>query len=46
MIDERSKELLAFFETLVDSVYVIDDDFTVEYMSAPMIQKFGPGVGK
>jgi PAS domain S-box-containing protein len=46
MIDEKSKELLAFFETLMDSIYVINDSFIVEYMSAPMIQRFGSGVGR
>jgi len=46
MIDEKSKDLLALFESLVDSVYGIDEAFTVEYMSAPMIREFGPGVGK
>ncbi len=46
MIDERSKELLTFFDTLMDSVYVIGEDFIVEYMSAPMIEKFGHGTGR
>jgi PAS domain S-box-containing protein len=46
MIDERSKELLSFFDTIMDSVYVIGEDFIVEYMSAPMIEKFGHGTGR
>jgi PAS domain S-box-containing protein len=46
MIDERSKELLSFFDTVMESVYVIGEDFIVEYMSAPMIEKFGHGTGR
>jgi PAS domain S-box-containing protein len=46
MIDERSKELLSVFDTLMDSLYVIGEDFVIEYMSAPMIQKFGHGTGR
>jgi PAS domain S-box-containing protein len=46
MIDERSKELLAFFDTLMDSVYAIGEDFIIEYMSAGMIERFGHGTGR
>jgi PAS domain S-box-containing protein len=46
MIDERSKELLSFFGAIMDSVYVIGEDFIVEYMSAPMIEKLGHGTGR
>lgn len=45
MIDARSRELLAFFDAVMDSVYVIGQDFIVEYMSAAMVEKFGQGVG-
>jgi PAS domain S-box-containing protein len=46
MIDERSKELLSFFDAIMDSVYVIGEDFIVEYMSAPMVEKLGHGTGR
>ena len=46
MIDEKSKDLLSFFETVIDRVYVISENFVVEYMSASMIEQFGYGVGK
>ena len=46
MIDEKSKDLLSFFEPVMDSVYVIDEDFNVEYMSASMTEEFGQGVGE
>ncbi|MGE5839492.1 MAG: PAS domain S-box protein, partial [Deltaproteobacteria bacterium] len=45
MIDARSKELLSFFDAVMDSVYVIGQDFTVEYMSPAMVEKFGQGIG-
>jgi PAS domain S-box-containing protein len=46
MIDEKSKKLLWFFESIMDSVYVIDQDFIVEYMSESMTRQFGQGMGK
>lgn len=46
MIDEKSKKLVSFFENIMDSVYVIDQSFIVEYMSESMIKQFGQGVGK
>lgn len=46
MIDEKSQNLLSFFETVIDRVYVINENFVVEYMSASMIEQFGHGVGK
>lgn len=45
MIDEESKDLLSFFETFME-LYVIGENFVVEYMSASMIERFGYGVGK
>jgi PAS domain S-box-containing protein len=46
MIDEKSKKLLSFFESIMDNVYVIDQDFIVEYMSESMTRQFGEGMGK
>jgi PAS domain S-box-containing protein len=46
MIDEKSKKFVSFFENIMDSVYVIDQDFVVEYMSDSMIRQFGQGIGK
>ena len=45
MIDEKSKDLLSFFEAFIE-LYAINEDFVVEYMSASMIKRFGFGVGK
>jgi PAS domain S-box-containing protein len=46
MIDERSKELFSFFDAIMDSVYVVGEDFIVEYISPPLIEKFGHGTGR
>jgi two-component system NtrC family sensor kinase len=46
MIDEKSKNLLSFFESIMDSFYVIGENYVVEYMSDSMTAQFGPGVGK
>jgi two-component system NtrC family sensor kinase len=46
MIDQRSNELLSFFESVMDRLYVISESFVVEYMSPSMVEEFGHGVGK
>jgi PAS domain S-box-containing protein len=46
MIDKKSKKLVSFFENIMDSVYVIDQSFIVEYMSESMTRQFGQGIGK
>ena len=46
MIDEKNKKFVSLFETVMDSVYGIDRDFIVEYMSKSMTESFGQGVGK
>ena len=46
MIDEKSKYIVSFFESIMDGVYVIDQNYFVEYMSESMTRQFGEGVGK
>jgi PAS domain S-box-containing protein len=46
MIDAKTKNLVSFFENIMDGVYVIDQNFIVEYMSESMIEQFGQGIGK
>jgi two-component system NtrC family sensor kinase len=46
MIDPKTKELIQFFEAMVDGVYVIDENFVVEYMNDAMVKSFGEGVGR
>jgi PAS domain S-box-containing protein len=46
VIDERTRYLVSVFEKVMDSFYVIDQNFIVEYMSESMTRQFGKGIGK
>ncbi|MDY7038978.1 MAG: PAS domain-containing protein, partial [Thermodesulfobacteriota bacterium] len=46
MSKRESKKITSIFEAMVDGVYVIDDDFTLEYMNDEMIKNFGEGIGR
>ncbi len=46
MIDEKNRDLLSFFESLIDKFYVINESYVVEHMSASLVKQFGWGVGK
>jgi PAS domain S-box-containing protein len=43
MVKTESRRFASIFEAMVDGVYVIDDDFNVEYMNEVMIKYFGRG---
>jgi len=43
MVETESRRFASIFEAMVDGVYVIDDDFNVEYMNEVMIKYFGRG---
>ncbi|MFH1350164.1 MAG: PAS domain S-box protein [Pseudomonadota bacterium] len=40
------EELIRIFESLDDGLYIIDEDYNVEYMNKIMVKYFGPGTGK
>jgi PAS domain S-box-containing protein len=46
MVDTESKEFTSILEAMVDGVYLVNDDFNVEYMNEVMIKSFGPGSGR
>jgi PAS domain S-box-containing protein len=46
MIDIERTNLTTIFEAIVDGVYIVDDDFNMEYMNNVMIKNFGSGIGK
>lgn len=46
MIYAETERITSIFEAMVDGVYLIDDDFNVEYMNDAMIQHFGKGIGR
>ena len=46
MIDSESKEFTSIFDAMVDGVYLVDDDFNVEYMNEVMVKSFGQVTGR
>jgi PAS domain S-box-containing protein len=45
-VDRENRMLGTILETIEEAMYVIDRDYTVEYMNLRMIEMFGEGVGK
>jgi PAS domain S-box-containing protein len=45
-MDKRNKMTTAILEAFDDGIYVMNQDFIVEYMNRSMIADFGDGVGK
>jgi two-component system NtrC family sensor kinase len=46
MIDQDLKRFASIFDAMMDAVYVIDDDFNVQYMNDVMIKDYGEGIGQ
>ncbi|MBW2609419.1 MAG: PAS domain S-box protein [Deltaproteobacteria bacterium] len=46
MINSERKVITSIFEAMKDAVYIIDDDFNVEYMNDEMMENYGQGVGQ
>ena len=45
-MDKEKHMLTAILNTIDDGIYIIDQNYTVEYMNRKMIELFGEGVGK
>ncbi|MBU3950402.1 MAG: PAS domain-containing protein, partial [Proteobacteria bacterium] len=45
-MDYEKQKLNAILDNLEDGIYVIANDFTVEFMNHSMIKMFGNGIGK
>jgi len=45
MFNNESKNVTSIFDAMVDGVYVIDEDYNIEYMNDIMCEDFGEGVG-
>ncbi|MFP4158700.1 MAG: PAS domain S-box protein [Desulfobacterales bacterium] len=45
-MDREKRMLNAILETIEDGIYVIDQNYNVEYMNRRMIELFGEGIGK
>ncbi len=46
MIDQETQSLASIFDAMGTGVYIIEDDYTVEYMNKTSISAFGEGTGK
>ncbi|MBF0230508.1 MAG: PAS domain S-box protein [Desulfamplus sp.] len=46
MTDIKSSRLVEAIKAIEDGIYIIDHNYTVEYMNSAMIKIFGDGVGK
>jgi len=46
MLDKDSERLMYILEAMEDGIYLVSDDYTVEYMNGAMVRHFGEGTGK
>jgi two-component system NtrC family sensor kinase len=46
MKDAESRSLTSILEAMEDGIYVIRDDYTVDFMNPVMVEAFGEGTGK
>ncbi|MFC1867985.1 PAS domain S-box protein [Thermodesulfobacteriota bacterium] len=46
MIDYGSEKFITILDTIEDGIYVVKEDYTVEFMNKAMIQEFGEGIGE
>ncbi len=45
-MDKEIRNLTTVFEAMVDSVCIIDQNYTIEFMNKTMINTFGQGIGR
>ena len=46
MLDQDLKRFASIFDMMMDAVYVVDDDFNVQYMNEVMMKDYGEGIGR
>jgi PAS domain S-box-containing protein len=46
MLDKGNKNLLTIFEAMEDGIYIVGDDYHIEFMNKAMVRDFGIGTGK
>lgn len=46
MGDKVSRRLISVLDAIKDGIYIIDADYTLEFMNKVMVKDFGEGVGK
>jgi two-component system NtrC family sensor kinase len=45
-MDKEIERITAIFEAMADAIYMVGEDFTVEFMNQDMIRDFGEGIGE
>ena len=45
MIDKKAQRAISILEAIEDGVYIVKDDFTIEFMNQAMVRDFGEGSG-
>ena len=46
MTNKESQRLISILDAIEDGIYIIDADYTLEFMNKTMVRDFGAGVGK
>ena len=46
MTDKEAHRVTSILEAIEDGVYIVKDDFTIEFMNQAMVRDFGEGTGK
>jgi len=46
MTNKKSQRLISILDAIEDGIYIIDADYTLEFMNKAMVRDFGEGVGK
>ncbi|MBW1703014.1 MAG: PAS domain S-box protein [Deltaproteobacteria bacterium] len=46
MVDKVSQRLISVLDAIKDGIYIIDSDYTLEFMNKAIIRDFGEGIGK
>ncbi len=46
MTNKESQRLISIFDAIEDGIYIIDADYTLEFMNKAIVRDFGEGIGK
>jgi PAS domain S-box-containing protein len=46
MVDKVSQRLISVLDAIKDGIYIIDADYTLEFMNKAMVKDFGEGIGE
>jgi hypothetical protein len=46
MVDKVSQRLISVLDAIKDGIYIIDADYTLEFMNKAMVGDFGEGIGE